>query len=81
MDKIDMECKIRYLENQLSRTVILTEEQSRKICTLQKDVETLQARADMQLRILGKITEIFKKQEKISGDVIDTLRELVRKSS
>lgn len=81
MNEIDMECKIRYLENQLSRTVILTEEQGRKIWNLQKDVEVLQARADTQCQILGKIAEIFKKQEKISGDVIDTLRELVKKSS
>ena len=57
------------------------EAQDKKIWNLQKDVETLQARADMQCQIFGNIAEIFQKQEKISGDVIITLRELVRKSS
>ena len=77
----ELECKIRVLENHIERMQIDLENKDRAIWNMQVDIRNLQARADTQCQILGKIAEIFKKQEKVTGDVIDTLRELVRKSS
>ena len=81
MEQLELECKIKCLENRIEQLQTDMECKDRTIWNMQVDIRDMQARLDKQHEILAVIAGIFGKQEKISGAVIDTLRNLARKSS
>ena len=81
----ELEYKIHVLENRIEQMQIGLECKDRTIWNMQVDITELKAdvgnlktRLDKQCEILTVIAKLFKQQEKVTGDVIDTLRILVR---
>ena len=81
----ELEYKIHVLENRIEQMQIDLECKDRTIWNMQVDITELKAdvgnlktRLDKQCEILTVIAKLFKQQEKVTGDVIDTLRILAR---